>query len=134
MLFFKYNILKPLPESYDNIICLQTLEHLDDPHKAMHNLVSATRKVLIVGCPYLNRRLAKDHQWSFIESDFCDIVDSYCLVIRKQNIYWLVDKQKKGYKFHPETFYFYSELRRKLFYTLPKKMTYIYNKFVRSSS
>lgn len=122
MEFFQHDILKPFPEKYDNVICLQTLEHVQNPRDAMLNLIDATRSLLIVGVPYLNRRPADNHLWSFDENDFSDLVDSYCLDIREANIYWLVDKQKKGFSFRKKYFYVLEELRRKLFKSLPRRL------------
>ena len=90
---------KVLPEKYDNIICLQTLEHLENPEAAMHNLIDAAKKVLIVGVPFRNRRPDENHIWSFTQDDFSELTDSYCLDKRQRNIYWLVDKQEKGINF-----------------------------------
>ena len=99
MSFFQHNILTVLPEKYDNIICLQTLEHLENPNAAMQNLIDASKNVLIVGVPYRNRRPDENHLWSFTENDFSEITNSYCLDERQRNIYWLVDKLGKGIYF-----------------------------------
>jgi len=99
MSFFQHDILKVLPEKYDNIICLQTLEHLENPKAAMQNLIDAVKKVLIVGVPFRNRRPDENHIWSFTQDDFSELTDSYCLDKRQRNIYWLVDKQEKGINF-----------------------------------
>lgn len=55
MEFFSHDIMQLIAKQYDNIICLQTLEHLHEPAKAMDNLINATRDVLIVATPYKNR-------------------------------------------------------------------------------
>mgnify|MGYP005849445491 CR=1 FL=1 len=39
--FFVHNIYNPLKERYDVIICTETIEHLTDPEKAVHNLLLA---------------------------------------------------------------------------------------------
>lgn len=122
MEFFRHDILKPFPEKYDNIICLQTLEHVQNPRCAMLNLIDATRDLLIVGVPYRNRRSDENHLWSFDENDFSELVDSHCIDKRKANIYWLIDKQKKGFSFHMKRLYILQEFKRKLFYTLPQKL------------
>lgn len=97
--FFAHNILEPLPEKYDNIICLQTLEHVEQPRIALKNLIDATGKVLIAGVPYKNRRPDENHLWSFDESDFSDLTDSFHFDKKQKNIYWLVDKRKGGSPF-----------------------------------
>jgi len=43
MEFFQHDILTPFPNRYDNIICLQTLEHIENPQKAVQNLNNITR-------------------------------------------------------------------------------------------
>ncbi len=99
MSFFQHDVLNTLPEKYDNIICLQTLEHLHDPQTAMQNLVDAVKRMLIVGVPYCNRRPDHNHLWSFNENDFSELADSYFLDEKQKNIYWLVDEQQKGIGF-----------------------------------
>lgn len=96
MEFFQHDIIKPFPVKYDNIICLETLEHVENPRSAIENLIDAAKSILIVGVPYHNRRLSENHLWSFYENDFSELVDSYCIDRRQRNIYWLVDKQKNG--------------------------------------
>jgi SAM-dependent methyltransferase len=100
MSFFQHDIHKALPERYDNIICLQTLEHLEYPQSAMQNLIDAASEVLIVGVPYCNRRPDQNHIWSFTEDDFPELADSYCLDKKQKNIYWLVYKQQKGIDYY----------------------------------
>jgi len=85
--FYQHDITKSLPEKYDNIICLATLEHLEDPETAMKNLVDATKKLLIIGVPYLNRRPDKNHLWSFDENDFSDLADSFYFDKSHKNIW-----------------------------------------------
>jgi 2-polyprenyl-3-methyl-5-hydroxy-6-metoxy-1,4-benzoquinol methylase len=77
--FFQHDILEPIPDQYDNIICLQTLEHLADPQIALRNLIDATRRILVVATPYMNRRPDENHLWSFDENDFAGKIDEYCL-------------------------------------------------------
>jgi len=118
MEFFHHDILKPLSEKYDNIICLETVEHLEDPQTAMQNLIDAAKEVLIVGVPYRNRRPDENHLWSFTEDDFSELTDSFCLDKKKKNIYWLIDKQEKGVSFY-----------RKRSYNLSKFIANIFNSF-----
>ncbi|MBT3201369.1 MAG: methyltransferase domain-containing protein, partial [Phycisphaerales bacterium] len=93
--FFVHDIHQPLERTYDNIICLQTLEHLPEPAVAMNNLINATDGVLIAASPYKNRRPDENHLWSFDETDFADEAVSF-LDKRKRNIFWVVDKRPKG--------------------------------------
>lgn len=101
--FFQHDLQLPIPSSFDNIICLQTLEHVPAPEKAFANLLSATRKVLIVGTPYRNRRPDENHLWSFDKSDFRQFWDSSVIGQAGLNIYWMRDKTGSGYAFrrHP---------------------------------
>jgi len=115
MSFFQHDILRVLPEKYDNIICLQTLEHLEDPQAVMQNLIDTAKKVLIVGVPYRNRRPDENHLWSFTEDDFSELTDSYCLDKKQKNIYWLIDKQEKGVSFYRKRSYSLSKFMAKLF-------------------
>ncbi|WP_432820895.1 class I SAM-dependent methyltransferase [Trichloromonas sp.] len=97
--FFIHNIEDSFTGKYDNVICLQTLEHVSDPVLALQNLIAATNQVLIVATPYKNRRPDENHLWVFDEEDFVDLLDDYCLDKKKKNIYWILDKQKKGLSF-----------------------------------
>ncbi len=54
---------------------------------------------MIVGVPYRNRRPDENHLWSFDENDFSELIDDYRIDKRERNIYWLIDKQKKGVRF-----------------------------------
>ena len=107
MKFFVHDIFRPLPMKYDNIICLQTLEHLKDPQTAVQNLIEATQNLLIAGVPYCNRRPDENHLWSFDENDFSGLMDSFYLDKKQKNIYWLLDKQKKGISFCKKRFSFF---------------------------
>ena len=101
-------------EKYDNIICLQTLEHLEDPVIAIRNLIDATQKLLIVAVPYRNRRPDENHLWSFDENDFSDLMDSFRLDKKQKNIYWLFDKRKEGFGFCKKRFNVLRKLTDKL--------------------
>lgn len=90
--FFPHDIMKPIVKQYDNIICLQTLEHLHEPAKAMENLVNATREVLIVATPYKNRRPDENHLWSLDEASFAVNAEIY-LDPKEVNIFWVIDKR-----------------------------------------
>ena len=114
MEFYQHNIIKSLPEKYDNIICLATLEHLEDPETAMKNLSDATNQLLIIGVPYLNRRPDKNHIWSFDEYDFSDLTDLFCFDRSNRNIYYLIDRQELGSGFHKKRLSFLCNLARKL--------------------
>lgn len=93
--FFVHDIHQPLERTYDNIICLQTLEHLPEPAVAMNNLIAATDGVLIVASPYKNRRPDENHLWSFDETDFAGESVTF-LDKRNRNIFWVLDKRSKG--------------------------------------
>jgi len=101
--FFRHDILKPFPQKYENVICLQTIEHVESPNQAFKNLVDATKKILIAAVPYRNQRPDANHLWSFDENDFKSIFDSHCLDGKKRNIFWLLDKQKTGCTFRKST-------------------------------
>ena len=101
--------------SFDVIFCLQTLEHVENPRCAMLNLIDATQNLLIIGVPYRNRRPDENHFWSFDENDFSELTDSYCLDKKQRNVYWLVDKQKKGFSFCKKRFRVLRKLAGKFF-------------------
>jgi hypothetical protein len=97
--FFQHDLHEPLRERYNAVFCLQTLEHLSNPLRAFQNLYNAADELLIVASPYRNRRPDRDHLWSFDEIDFCEFSPRWILAQRGSNIYWLCDKQKKGFRF-----------------------------------
>lgn len=97
--FFRHDLMEPLPRSYDNIICLQTIEHISDPLRAFRNLLAAADRLLLVSVPYRNRRPDENHLWSFDESDFTDLAPVHRLGQENHNIFWLVDRQRVGFSF-----------------------------------
>lgn len=112
--FFQHDILKPFTRKYDNIICLQTLEHVEDPLRAMRNLIEATDKVLILGVPYLNRRPDRNHIWSFDENDFSEVADSRCFDNKQKNMYRLLDREREGFAFRTKRLSLKQEFVNKL--------------------
>jgi len=84
--FFQHDVCEKFQEKYDTIICLQTLEHVPDPEKAVRNLRDAANKLLIVGTPHLDKRGDSDHMWSFDEEDFVNLLSFY--IQDWKNIYW----------------------------------------------
>ena len=84
----QHDVHRPFSRSWDNVICLQTIEHLDDPELAVRNLSAAANRNLIVGTPYKNRRPDADHRWSFDEADFVGIFDGYRIDRAALNIYY----------------------------------------------
>lgn len=97
--FFRHDLMEPIPRSYDNIICLQTIEHVPDPLRAFRNLLAAADRLLVVSVPYRNRRPDENHLWRFDESDFADLATVCRLGQKDHNIFWLVDRQRTGFRF-----------------------------------
>jgi len=71
------DITKELPfadNSFDVVICAETLEHLEDPLSALEKLKRIARKKVIVTVPYdeniIDRIISTSHLWSFSEKDF----------------------------------------------------------------
>jgi len=89
--FFTHNINNEIENKYDNIISLQTIEHVPDPTKAVTNMLKATKDLLVISAPYKNRRPDRNHLWSFDENDFAGLLDFYCLGQNDKNIYWFKD-------------------------------------------
>ena len=85
---FVHDVHQPLPRSWDTIVCLQTIEHVEDPVLAVSHLAAAARRTLIVATPYRNRRPDTDHRWSFDEHDFTDVFDGWLLDRPQRNIFW----------------------------------------------
>lgn len=58
--FFQHDIYKPLPSSYDVIVCTEVLEHLLYPREALDNLARAGR-ALVVTVPDGRRDTCNEH-------------------------------------------------------------------------
>jgi SAM-dependent methyltransferase len=97
--FFRHDLQATFSSSFDNILCLQTLEHIPCPDRAFAHLLSRAREVLIVATPYKNRRPDENHLWSFDESDFKHLATCHAIGQNGLNIFWLCDKSKRGYAF-----------------------------------
>ena len=85
MIFWQHSIEKPFSKKFDNVICLQVLEHLKDPMTALTNLIKMTKENLIISVPNENARPDSDHMWSFNINDFKGISND-CF-IGDNNIY-----------------------------------------------
>jgi hypothetical protein len=99
-MFVQHNLLERLPARNDNIVCLQSLEHVADPYVAFNNLYQSANDVLIVFASCRNRRPDENHLWSFDERDFSEVDSRWTLGQGGLNIFWLVDKGQGGYLFH----------------------------------
>lgn len=97
--FFQHDLNQPLTRQFDNVICMQTLEHLEDPRRAFRNLYDAASRLLLVATPYRNRRPDQDHLWSFDETDFAEFRPRWILAQGGVNIFWLCDKDGSGFRF-----------------------------------
>lgn len=93
---FCHNIEKPIPGTYDSVICFQVLEHLPDPERALSSLLAVTRDLLIVSVPFRNMRPDDDHAWYFDESDFATKFDGVYISRYQGNIYWVLSKVRPG--------------------------------------
>jgi len=92
VIFYNHNIEQPFTKKFDNIICLQVLEHLQHPFLAIHNLIKTTKTNLIISTPNQNARPDSDHVWSFEVDDFNEISND-CF-IGENNIYLGVYKNE----------------------------------------
>lgn len=62
--------------SFDMVTCFHTIEHLENPQKAILNLVKITKKILIVALP-LNNGDWCEHLWDFSEEDIKKLFENY---------------------------------------------------------
>jgi len=92
VIFYEHGIEQKFTKKFDNVICSQVLEHLQDPITAIQNLISITKKNLIISTPNQNARPDSDHMWSFDIEDFSGISDD-CF-IGENNIYCGVYKDE----------------------------------------
>ena len=85
VIFWHHSIEQPYNKKFDNVICTQVLEHLNDPLSAIKNLIQMTKKTLIISVPNQNARPDIDHLWSFNEDDFKQFSNN--IFIGENNIY-----------------------------------------------
>ncbi|MCP3177499.1 class I SAM-dependent methyltransferase [Desulfuromonas sp. KJ2020] len=98
--FFVHDLMtQKFSQTFDCVICLQTLEHLPNPNKAFKTIYEAAEKLLIVSTPYKNRRPDKNHLWSFDENDFNEYNGQWIIAQEGLNIFWLFDKSGTGATF-----------------------------------
>lgn len=57
------------PYLYDVVVCMETLEHLDEPMVALANLVKASNQWVIVSTPNEDRLDDPEHVWRFTKDD-----------------------------------------------------------------
>jgi len=69
-------------KSYDIVVCTEVLEHLDNPQKAINELMRITRKKVIVSVPFGETQSKKsaEHIWSFSLDDIFDLFKGYGMV------------------------------------------------------
>lgn len=58
-------------ESFDIVWCGETLEHLDDPEKALLEIRRVTEEhgFILISTPYRRRNTSEEHLWEFAPSD-----------------------------------------------------------------
>ena len=55
--FRQWDIKEPWTKgSYEQVVCIETIEHVSDPEKALHNLCSITKDVLWISTPNGNNK------------------------------------------------------------------------------
>jgi 2-polyprenyl-3-methyl-5-hydroxy-6-metoxy-1,4-benzoquinol methylase len=83
--FYEHSIELDFFGQFDNVICVQVLEHLQNPEVAIQNLIKATKQNLLISTPNQNARPDSDHKWSFEVEDFIGISED--VFIGENNIY-----------------------------------------------
>lgn len=92
IIFYEHGIEQNFTKTFDNVICLQVIEHLQNPMAAIENLIKTTSENLIISTPNQNARPDSDHMWSFEIDDFKGISED-CF-IGENNIYCGVYKDE----------------------------------------
>ena len=75
-----FSINRP-ENSYDVVINMETLEHLDNPKEAIKHLVKAARDRLIITTPYEERTTDPTHKWAFTLDDVYKMLEPYGHVV-----------------------------------------------------
>lgn len=98
--FFVHDIYKDkLKKNYDYILIIETLEHINNPKKAIKKYLKYYNEKLIVTVPYKERGW-KEHVYSFDKNSFKDIKEFKKYEIQKidktkQIILYIFQKQNK---------------------------------------
>lgn len=77
---FLYDIINDITladKSYDVVLGLELIEHLEDPKKAIESMIRIARKKVIISCPYKNSFKTRQHLWSIDENDLKHFSDKY---------------------------------------------------------
>lgn len=69
--FFSQDLTKPLGKSYDCIVCVEVLEHMDDPVCLLNEMRSKSKIVLVTVPKPGKCNHFPEHMWDFVENDFC---------------------------------------------------------------
>lgn len=75
-----YNIQKP-DKSYDVVLCTEVMEHLNEPARAIDELVRIARRKVIITIPRQSQKTSVEHVWEFSLDDMYEFLKSYGEVI-----------------------------------------------------
>ena len=64
--------------SYDIVMGLEIIEHLEDPKVAIAEMIRMARKKVIITCPYKNTFRHRQHHWSIDENDIKSFSNKPC--------------------------------------------------------
>ena len=77
--------------TYDIVMALEVIEHLEDPKKAINEMIRVAKKKVIITCPYKNTFHHRQHHWSIDKDDMRSFSDKQCdikivKIIKSQSI------------------------------------------------
>jgi len=81
---FKCEDIESVKGNYDVIICSNVLEHIENPYKAIEQLLVHTKKYLMVLVPYEEYDRIKEHVYTFDKYSFPTEIMNYNLVFLKE--------------------------------------------------
>lgn len=76
---FKCESIDSLSSEYDVVFCSNVLEHFSDPLEKMHNLVSISKKYMILLVPFQEKNLHHEHLTRFDYDSFPQSIDNFGL-------------------------------------------------------
>lgn len=81
---FFCDLVKGIPKddkSYDIIVCSEVIEHMEEPEKAIAELVRVARKKVIITVPYGEQsNKSVEHLWAFDLDDIFNLLKGYGMV------------------------------------------------------
>jgi 2-polyprenyl-3-methyl-5-hydroxy-6-metoxy-1,4-benzoquinol methylase len=88
--------IKLKTSSVDTVICLQVLEHLNDPKLVIEEMKRVAKKRIIVSVPLEDKIKHKEHVWHFTTAGLIDLIGEAEVVLVGNRLFAFADVDKEG--------------------------------------